>query len=65
MELCRRDQLGVFVDGVLLVHRLTGTSAVARAQATNLQYLEMLQPDRLVWSFRKQAGLPAVGEPYR
>mmetsp|Transcript_30249 Transcript_30249/g.58139 ORF Transcript_30249/g.58139 Transcript_30249/m.58139 type:complete len:1012 (+) Transcript_30249:229-3264(+) len=44
--------------------RLTGTSAVARAQATNLQYLEMLQPDRLVWSFRKQAGLPAVGEPY-
>jgi uncharacterized protein len=35
-----------------------------QAQQTNLEYLLSLDPDRLTWSFRKQAGLPPVGEPY-
>ncbi|CAL5039367.1 unnamed protein product [Urochloa decumbens] len=35
-----------------------------RAQKTNLEYLLYLDPDRLVWTFRRQAGLPTVGEPY-
>lgn len=34
------------------------------AQQTNLEYLLMLDVDRLVWSFRKTAGLEAPGEPY-
>lgn len=34
------------------------------AQQTNLAYLLMLDVDRLVWSFRKTAGLEAPGEPY-
>lgn len=35
-----------------------------RAQRTNLEYLLLLDVDRLVWSFRTQAGLPAPGKPY-
>ncbi|KAL6888835.1 hypothetical protein ACP4OV_009861 [Aristida adscensionis] len=35
-----------------------------RAQQTNLEYLLLLDADRLVWSFRKQAGLAAPGTPY-
>lgn len=35
-----------------------------RAQQTNLEYLVMLDVDRLVWSFRKTAGLPTPGTPY-
>ncbi|GJN38820.1 hypothetical protein PR202_gb27896 [Eleusine coracana subsp. coracana] len=35
-----------------------------RAQRTNLEYLLLLDVDRLVWSFRTQAGLPAPGNPY-
>jgi len=38
--------------------------AYGRAQRTNLEYLLMLDPDRLVWSFRTQARLPAPGSPY-
>ncbi|XP_010279004.1 PREDICTED: uncharacterized protein LOC104613017 isoform X2 [Nelumbo nucifera] len=34
------------------------------AQQTNLEYLLMLDVDRLVWSFRKTAGLPTPGTPY-
>ncbi|CAD6336280.1 unnamed protein product [Miscanthus lutarioriparius] len=42
-----------------------GDDAVyGRAQRTNLEYLLLLDPDRLVWSFRSQAGLSAPGEPY-
>ncbi|PUZ59949.1 hypothetical protein GQ55_4G084200 [Panicum hallii var. hallii] len=41
-----------------------GDAAYGRAQRTNLEYLLLLDPDRLVWSFRTQAGLPAPGEPY-
>lgn len=39
-------------------------AAYGRAQRTNLEYLLLLDVDRLVWSFRTQAGLPAPGEPY-
>ncbi|KQK17676.1 uncharacterized protein LOC100829886 [Brachypodium distachyon] len=35
-----------------------------RAQQTNLEYLLLLDVDRLLWSFRTQAGLPAPGKPY-
>jgi uncharacterized protein len=35
-----------------------------QAQQTNLEYLLYLDPDRLTWTFRQQAGLPTVGEPY-
>ncbi|TKW22410.1 hypothetical protein SEVIR_4G226700v4 [Setaria viridis] len=41
-----------------------GDAAYGRAQRTNLEYLLLLDADRLVWSFRAQAGLPAPGEPY-
>lgn len=39
-------------------------SVHGRAQQTNLDYLLMLDVDRLVWSFRKTAGLPTLGTPY-
>ena len=35
-----------------------------RAQQTNLEYLLMLDVDRLVWSFRSTADLPTPGSPY-
>ncbi|KAJ7980754.1 DUF1680 domain-containing protein [Quillaja saponaria] len=35
-----------------------------RAQQTNLEYLLMFDVDRLVWSFRKTAGLPTPGTAY-
>ncbi|XP_062233916.1 uncharacterized protein LOC133931121 [Phragmites australis] len=35
-----------------------------QAQQTNLEYLLYLDPDRLAWTFRQQAGLPTVGEAY-
>jgi hypothetical protein len=41
-----------------------GDAAFGRAQRTNLEYLLLLDVDRLVWSFRVQAVLPAAGEPY-
>ncbi|KAL6874165.1 hypothetical protein ACP4OV_014247 [Aristida adscensionis] len=41
-----------------------GGAAYGRAQRTNLEYLLLLDVDRLVWSFRAQAGLPAPGTPY-
>lgn len=44
--------------------RLDPDSTFGRAQQTNLEYLLLLDIDRLVWSFRKQAGIPAPGEPY-
>ncbi|KAK4275349.1 hypothetical protein QN277_018446 [Acacia crassicarpa] len=36
----------------------------AQAQLTNLEYLLMLDVDKLLWSFRKTAGLPTPGTPY-
>ncbi|KAF2317728.1 hypothetical protein GH714_039687 [Hevea brasiliensis] len=44
--------------------RLDSSSIQWRAQQTNLEYLLMLDVDRLVWSFRKTAGLPTPGTAY-
>ncbi|KAJ4850963.1 hypothetical protein Tsubulata_002494 [Turnera subulata] len=44
--------------------RLDPSSVHWRAQQTNLEYLLMLEEDRLLWSFRKTAGLPTPGKPY-
>ncbi|CAK9145306.1 unnamed protein product [Ilex paraguariensis] len=44
--------------------RLDPNSIHGQAQQTNLEYLLMLDVDRLVWSFRKTAGLPTSGKPY-
>ncbi|XP_054813869.1 uncharacterized protein LOC129314454 [Prosopis cineraria] len=44
--------------------RLHNDSDHHSAQNTNLQYLLMLDIDRLIWSFRKTAGLPTPGHPY-
>ena len=44
--------------------RLDPDSRYGQAQQTNLEYLLMLDVDRLVWSFRKQAGLRTPGRPY-
>ncbi|CAN6201125.1 unnamed protein product [Urochloa humidicola] len=42
----------------------SSSSMYWRAQQTNLEYLLYLDPDRLTWTFRRQAGLPTAGEPY-
>ncbi|XP_062171742.1 uncharacterized protein LOC133877449 isoform X2 [Alnus glutinosa] len=44
--------------------RLDLSSLHGRAQQTNLEYLLLLDVDRLVWSFRKTAGLPTPGKAY-
>ncbi|WOH00509.1 hypothetical protein DCAR_0519874 [Daucus carota subsp. sativus] len=44
--------------------RLEPNSIQGRAQQTNLEYLLLLDVDRLVWSFRKTAGLSAPGVAY-
>lgn len=44
--------------------RLAEDSMHGAAQETNLEYLLMLEDDRLVWSFRKTAGLDAPDRPY-
>jgi hypothetical protein len=44
--------------------RLDLSSLHWRAQQTNLEYLLLLDVDRLVWSFRKTAGLPTPGKAY-
>ncbi|KAL5978156.1 hypothetical protein ACLOJK_029273 [Asimina triloba] len=44
--------------------RLEPGSLHWHAMQTNLEYLLMLDVDRLVWSFRKLAGLPTPGTPY-
>ncbi|CAN1263685.1 hypothetical protein LINPERPRIM_LOCUS11692 [Linum perenne] len=44
--------------------RLDPSSLHWRAQQTNLEYLLLLDVDRLVWSFRKNAGFPTPGTPY-
>ncbi|GAB2276988.1 hypothetical protein Dimus_011696 [Dionaea muscipula] len=44
--------------------RLDPESLHGLAQQTNLEYLLMLDVDRMLWSFRKTAGLPTVGSPY-
>lgn len=44
--------------------RLQPNSMHGEAQQTNLEYLLMLDVDRLLWSFRKTAGLDTPGQPY-
>ncbi|GAA0158854.1 aminoacyl-tRNA synthetase [Lithospermum erythrorhizon] len=44
--------------------RIDKNSIYGNAQQTNLEYLLMLDVDRLVWSFRKMSGLKTPGEPY-
>ncbi|GAU48668.1 hypothetical protein TSUD_87500 [Trifolium subterraneum] len=44
--------------------KLLEGSIHAVAQQTNLEYLLMLDVDRLLWSFRKTAGLATPGTPY-
>lgn len=44
--------------------RLESNSMYGVAQQTNLEYLLMLDVDRLVWSFRKTAGVETRGKPY-
>lgn len=44
--------------------RLDPESAYGKAQQTNLDYLLVLDVDRMLWSFRKTAGLDAPGTPY-
>lgn len=39
-------------------------SVQGQAQQTNLEYLLLLEVDRLVWSFRKQAGSETPSKPY-
>jgi hypothetical protein len=42
----------------------SSSSMYWQVQQTNLEYLLYLDPDRLTWTFRQQAGLPTVGDPY-
>ncbi|PWA74269.1 alpha-L-arabinofuranosidase B, arabinose-binding domain-containing protein [Artemisia annua] len=44
--------------------RLDADTIYGRAQQTNLEYLLMLDVDRLVYSFRKTAGLPNIEVAY-
>ena len=44
--------------------RLDPDSFHGRAAQTNLEYLLLLDEDRLVWSFRKTANLSTPGKPY-
>ncbi|GAU50763.1 hypothetical protein TSUD_290750 [Trifolium subterraneum] len=44
--------------------KLLEGSIHAVGQQTNLQYLLMLDVDRMLWSFRSTAGLPTPGTPY-
>jgi len=56
---------GAFLSEVSLHDvRLEPASFYWRPQQTNLEYLLLLDVDRLVWSFRKQASLTAPGTPY-
>ncbi|XP_031386910.1 uncharacterized protein LOC116200240 [Punica granatum] len=59
------DKDGNFLKEVSLHDvRLDPSSVHWRAQQTNLEYLLLLDVDRLVWSFRKTAGLATPGKPY-
>ncbi|CAH1437986.1 unnamed protein product [Lactuca virosa] len=54
-----------FLNELLLSDvRLDPDSIYGEAQQTNLEYLLMLDVDRLIWSFRNTAGLPTIGTHY-
>ncbi|XP_020595139.1 uncharacterized protein LOC110035248, partial [Phalaenopsis equestris] len=61
-----KQQQGVNFLNEVSLHdvRLDPDSVHWQAQQTNLEYLLLLDVDRLVWSFRKQAGLETHGTPY-
>lgn len=44
--------------------KLTAGSQEAKAAELNAEYLRMLEPDSLLWTFRNNAGLPTPGTPY-
>lgn len=61
----KSDFNGNFLNEVPLGDvRLDPDSIHGQAQQTNLKYLLMLDVDSLVWSFRKNAGLPTPGTAY-
>ncbi|KAI3449928.1 hypothetical protein Pfo_006593 [Paulownia fortunei] len=60
----RENGVGFLKEVSLHDVRLDPNSIHGLAQQTNLQYLLMLDVDRLVWSFRKTAGMETLGEPY-
>ncbi|MBL8759737.1 MAG: glycoside hydrolase family 127 protein, partial [Phycisphaerae bacterium] len=41
-----------------------GAGPITDAFDLNVRYLKSLDPDRLLWSFRKTAGLPTPATPY-
>ena len=43
---------------------LTAGSQEAKAAELNAEYLRMIEPDSLLWTFRNNAGLPTPGMPY-
>ncbi|KAM7279054.1 hypothetical protein ACFE04_006188 [Oxalis oulophora] len=58
-------EAGNFLKEVSLHNVRLDPSAIHwRAQQTNLEYLLLLDVDRLVWSFRKTAGLATPGKGY-
>ncbi|KAF3321394.1 Non-reducing end [Carex littledalei] len=61
-RLAPRKHGGNFLSEVSLHDiQLASDSIYWQAQQTNLEYLLLLDVDRLVWSFRKQAGLETPG----
>ncbi|KAH0746497.1 hypothetical protein KY285_008154 [Solanum tuberosum] len=58
------DDYGLLNEVSLHDVRLESNSMYGVAQQTNLEYLLMLDVDRLVWSFMKTAGLEIRGKPY-
>lgn len=63
-DLVRGSGVGFLREISLHDVRLDPDSIHGVAQQTNLVYLLMLDVDRLVWSFRKTAGVETRGEPY-
>lgn len=55
---------GILKDVSLHDVRLHGDTFHGQAQVTNLEYLLMLDVDRLLWSFRNTSGLASPGVPY-
>ena len=43
---------------------LAAGSQEAKAAELNAQYLRMIEPDSLLWTFRANAGLPTPGTPF-
>lgn len=66
---CTQSPLGSPVQPALQPFPLSAVtlapgSQEAEAAALNVEYLRMLEPDSLLYTFRKNAGLPAPGTPF-